>query len=130
MSSGMRVETSGPIFDGSAAVIAGEFADHVAREVAGFAGNRVVGEMQAHFRHPRPHYWTLITVTHDGGSQYTVESQPHIVYEHWLNGTGSRNPRSRFQGYPHWKLARASAHAAVLPTQQRLWPEYRARLGG
>ncbi len=52
----------------------------------------------------------------------------NMIYGPWLAGTGSRNKRSRFKGYAHWRRARQLLERRVPEVARKLMPRVLGRL--
>lgn len=99
------INVTGPMFSGRRADEAAMWmlrdAVHV---VSNAAQVRAVQFMRASFKHPTPYYWTRVTTAHPGELTDRVWDQG-VVYGPWLEGVGSRNKTSRFEGYWMWRRA-------------------------
>jgi hypothetical protein len=75
------------------------------------------------FVDPTPYYWTQITRTRMTSTSERLHDRG-VSYGPWLEGTSSRNTRSRFKGYRMWELSRArmeaEAHDIVAPAADQL----------
>lgn len=98
------IEIKGPFLDGDPG-------DVLARAVAlgvADAGEMAVGELQEELDNvlvnPTGFYRSRINfaMRQDGAARV---SDGGVVYGPWLAGTSSRNERSRFKGYAHWRRA-------------------------
>lgn len=99
----------------------------VASELADFAQDAWVDNLQGSIRHPTPYYWTRIDTRELTPTLYEVHDHD-IVYGPWLEGTGSRNaPATIFPGY--WSLARAkeTVRRRRSGVGRRILREYRGR---
>lgn len=102
------VKASGPIFDGRMYVtIRGALPDiekRVAQEGVDFLlkapGRQLTG---APFKKPTGFYRMHIGVTRKG-LHYAMHDHG-VIYGAWLAGVSSRNAKSRFKGYAHWRRA-------------------------
>jgi hypothetical protein len=97
---------SGPFFDYRAEVIMVRGGQRIMRTVAQEADRRVEILHKAFFRVPTPYYWTQVHAK--PRADYWVVTDDHVVYGHWLEGTGSRNRTTRFKGYRAFRLTAQS----------------------
>lgn len=72
--------------------------------VAEYALWRIKAYNASDFKNPTGHYRSQLRVVRRGAIQVNDSG---TVYGPWLEGTGSRNAKSRFKGYWHWRRARA-----------------------
>lgn len=68
--------------------------------VAEYALWRVKAYNAHDFKHPTGRYRSHLRVVRRGAIEVNDSGS---VYGPWLEGTGSRNARSRFKGYWHWR---------------------------
>ncbi len=100
-----RSRVQGPISSGKMTRDAAEYSHDVASAIADSAKDTWVNNLQGSIRHPTPYYWLTIHKQEITPTQYSVEDT-NAVYNHWLEGTGSRNsPVTIFPGY--WSNRRA-----------------------
>lgn len=97
---------SGPFFDYRAEVIMVRGNQRIMRTVAEEADARVEILHKAFFRVPTPFYWEQVHAK--PRADYWVVTDDHVVYGHWLEGTGSRNRTTRFKGYRSFRLTAQS----------------------
>lgn len=93
----VRVEASGPLFDGRADAAVADATEDVARSVSILGASMVRSNLNKVLRRQTPYY------------RLQVEAQPYppgwkitdqgVIYGPWLEGTGSRNRTTRFKGY-------------------------------
>lgn len=96
---------SGPFFASNAGRVVQGGINDMQRDVAKAADERVEQLHRAFFRKPRPFYWTTVHA-HPRGDHWVVSDEGSVVYNHWLEGTGSRNfPKTRFKGYRSFRIA-------------------------
>ncbi|MEA5366100.1 hypothetical protein VA596_41690 [Amycolatopsis sp., V23-08] len=91
------VTLTGPMFTGASAAVVDQFLEDAKYAVAGAALAAVHEILDARIRHPTPYYETQLHVVQENGAQ--VVNDRGVVYGPWLEGTGSRNSRTRFKGY-------------------------------
>lgn len=119
------VTQSGPLFDGRAALAAGQAADAIARDVGKAAQDRVRANT-AVFRHPTGAYRARITL--DARGNVAEVHDRNCVYGPWLEGTGSRNRTTRFKGYHFWRKAGQEADARAKPVAEQTLQPYLRRM--
>lgn len=96
---------SGPFFAADAAAVVARGLDNMERDVAKATDDRVEQLHKAFFREPTPFYWTTVHAR-PRADYWVVTDEGSVVYNHWLEGTGSRNfPRTRFRGYRSFRIA-------------------------
>lgn len=107
----MSVETTrrGALLDGTAHADVQRFIDEAERVVAQDGVNLVQTELRHVLRHPTGYYQSKIAT--DRASTGWAVHDSGVVYGPWLAGTSSRNHRSRFKGYQHWRRARQALEA-------------------
>lgn len=93
----VRVEYSGPFFDGRADALAQDFAEDWEWQVGAQGLADWSANLDASIQHPTPYYETQTTVQQLNG--HTEVHDRGIVYGPWLEGLGSRNRTTRFRGY-------------------------------
>lgn len=99
------MSVSGPFFSPTADRIVADGARDIERDVAQSADDKVEQLHRRFFRHPRPFYWTTVHAKPRDG-HHVVTDEGSVVYNHWLEGTGSRNsPKTRFPGYRSFRIA-------------------------
>lgn len=101
-------EVKGPFFAGGADAKFDRAMEDMVQDISQ-TGYRYVTTLQMRtFRHPRPHYWTTVHPERRGHLKHAITDDGSVVYNHWLEGTGSRNaPVTRFAGY--WTFKRTAA---------------------
>lgn len=96
---------NGPFFSGDARRIVRSGVNEVQRKVAEEADARVEQLHRKFFKLPRPFYWTTVHAR-PRADYWVVTDGGFVVYNHWLEGTGSRNyPKTRFKGYRSFRIA-------------------------
>lgn len=93
----IEFRASGPLTDGTAARRAQSAGHDAAEAVAQEAKKRVKARLKTVLEHPSGFYESHIQISNQ--SDTLVVSDGNVVYGPWLEGTGSRNARSRFKGY-------------------------------
>jgi hypothetical protein len=90
--------TKGPLFDGSAEQIIDNAVLHGQDAIAQEAVDLVHGRLGQVLRHPTGRYASRVVVDRSMPDRPVI-TDGGIVYGPWLEGTASRNTRSRFKGY-------------------------------
>jgi hypothetical protein len=93
------IKKHGPVFDGRAARTAHELVRFLRRTVAE-VGEHDVERTASQFQNPTGNWQRHVHSSTRG--LYDVIDDP-VVYNAWLEGTGSRNRTSRFKGYAMWR---------------------------
>lgn len=121
-------DADGPIFDGTADDIVGDWLNDVTDSFAQQGLSRLHQEMDHYFRDPTPYYETQVTISNHGDTR--VIHDRGVIYGPWLDGSGSRNATTRFKGYPHWRRTLQYLEEEEGPAIiERRWPELLRRLG-
>lgn len=107
----MTITLTGPMFTGSSAAAIDQFLEEAKYQVAGAALVAVHGILDAKIQHATPYYETQIHVVQQNGNQ--VVNDRGIVYGPWLEGTGSRNGKTRFKGYAAFRRGCQATEARV-----------------
>jgi hypothetical protein len=99
VASGVRLK--GPLFDVRRVEALMPMRTDILEAITGYAHKAVARILKQKIRKPTPVYQLLITTTSLGdGDAWRVTDLGAVVYNHWLEGTGSRNfPVTRFKGY-------------------------------
>lgn len=121
------VNTSGPIFNGQAALAVKAYAEQAAREVAQEGQREVRSRLGTVLQHPTGRYQSGVRVESSGSSMYEVNDSG-IIYGPWLEGTGSRNRTTRFKGYASFRIARQQLGARADGIAERVLPPYLGRM--
>lgn len=76
------------------------------RAVSEYAFQAVHGILATSLKNPTPVYQTTIIIDNRIDDRWEVTDQGAVVYNRWLEGTGSRNyPVTRFRGYHAFERA-------------------------
>jgi hypothetical protein len=109
MARGSGVRLKGPLFDfrRDAALVA--MKREILESITGYAFRAVSRILKQKIRKPTPIYQTLIHVeSYRDANAWSVTDIGGVVYNHWLEGTGSRNyPVTKFKGYHAFSRAYA-----------------------
>lgn len=116
----------GPISSGRMARDAAQYSHDVAEAIAESAKETWVNNLKGSIRHPTPIYWTTIHKRQISANKYSVEDTG-LVYNHWLEGTGSRNyPVTSFPGYFARRRAEEMVEAKRGTIARRILRRYRS----
>lgn len=91
------MDTSGPLFDGSADRIVAGMSNDIERSVGQTGEEMVRARLGEVLQNPTGYYESHIRSEPDGSDVQINDSG--VVYGSWLEGTGSRNRSTRFKGY-------------------------------
>lgn len=122
------VEEHGPLFDGDFPRVMADIVEQVQDEASSAALERVQFYLNAQIKHPTPYYETQI-LKQTRGDDVVVHDRG-IVYGPWLEGTSSRNTRTRFKGYASFRKATSDTQRLVPGIVERVIRANIARLGG
>jgi hypothetical protein len=122
-----KVDVDSPALDSRGPRIMRDFADEVEEQVAEFAYDKVMTELDLVLQHPTGYYESRVQV-HQVGNLYQVDDGG-VVYGPWLAGTSERNRETRFKGYLHWRRAQQATDHQAEPIAERLFrTRYERRL--
>lgn len=107
------VRVSGPFFDRVLRFKAmRRLRERILGALSQFAFDHVNATLAQSIRNPTPIYQTHIKIDDRQDDRWGVTDQGLVVYNHWLEGTGSRNfPVTRFRGYHAFSKALAATQA-------------------
>lgn len=110
---------TGPFFDGTTQRHLSMAVDEAEQEIATLGAEHLRGDLGAPpFKNPTGWYRSHITPK-KLGALWTVQDSG-VIYGPWLAGTSSRNARSRFKGYHHWRRLTSYLHRISKPTTDRI----------
>lgn len=124
----VEMKTTGPVFDGRAERIARDYADEIGETTAQQGENVVRAELAKVLQHPTGRYSRSINAV-NYGSRHVI-NDGGMIYGPWLAGVGSRNKKSRFKGYAHWRRSTQQLQRKVEEIAKAVWPRFRGRLDG
>ena len=126
MGVGMRVEINGPVFNGHATRVVGEFLDEAKDKVGqqGYADVHLL--LDRSLKNPTPYYETQITVERQAADVVVHDSG--VIYGPWLEGVGSRNETTRFKGYASFRRAAQQLQRQAPAIAERVLPRYLGRM--
>lgn len=107
---GTTVEISGPLFSPRARQIGHDWAEGVTARVAAYALERVMFNLDGSLKDPTPYYETQINIRDVTLTDRRVNDSG-VIYGPWLEGTSTRNTRTRFKGYASFRRAASDTRA-------------------
>lgn len=122
------VTMSGPLFDRSAPRIINDLTEDIAEEVAQQGYDEVRHELGQVLRHPSGRYQSRISVERQQNDRAVTDGG--IVYGPWLEGTSSRNNRTRFRGYSTFRRVTQRLEAKASDIADDVVKRSIRRLGG
>lgn len=125
-----KVTFTGPLFvNGQVQRVFDEIRDDIANRLATEGERRILSTLDASLKKPTGAYRRRVTRYGAVVGQARVHDQ-QCVYGPWLNGTGSRNRRSTFKGYGHFKKTHQVLQRAAKPLARQVVAEHLTELGG
>lgn len=103
-----------------------DFADEIGEDLADEGVGVVRTEFARVVQHPTGRYSRSLNAV-SYGSRHVIDDGG-MVYGPWLAGVGSRNKRSRFKGYAHWRRSAQLLARRVPALAQKLKPRLLGRL--
>lgn len=120
------VITSGPLFDGRAAVAMEAFTIAGAAAIGDEAYLDVRRTLGQVLRNPSGFYESRVQHNQAGGMSYVHDG--NVIYGPWLEGTGSRNATTRFKGYHTFRQVTQRIDARSVDIAQRVLDGYLVRM--
>jgi hypothetical protein len=114
----IEVTRTGPLFDGRAEAAARDIVNEMEDEVAELGVDLVRVRLSRVLKNPTGYYRSKVTAI-DG----RVTDQ-RVVYGPWLEGTGSRNKKTKFKGYHTFRLTRQELDSKVPDVADRVVPKH------
>ena len=105
---------------GRANMLMRRYQAEVERQVAEFGLQLIDFYMRSFFKNETPYYRKQVHVEYTGDPRITDGG---VIYGPWLAGEGSRNARSRFKGYSHWRRTAQGVEQAVPDIGDRVWEQ-------
>lgn len=99
----LRVDKSGPVFDGRAAIAVDDFTSDATEAIAQRGVNYVKTILQGVLKNPTGYYERHIVTDRQMDDRAVTDSG--VVYGPWLEGVSSRNQSTRFKGYLTFRTA-------------------------
>lgn len=126
----VTVTMSGPLFKpGQVDDTLKDIQEDIVKRLLDEGKRRVLSTLDASLKHPTGAYRKRITTYGPVQGQGRIHDDRGI-YGPWLNGTGSRNSRSRFKGYGHFKKTQKTLERAAAPLARQVVSEHLHKLGG
>ena len=95
-----RSRIRGPIESGAIHRHVREYESDVAKAIADEGEDMVKASLDSTMRHPTGHLMSGVGTKRLSWNRWELHSNKHIPYDHWIEGTGSRNsPVTVFPGY-------------------------------
>lgn len=123
---GVEVKMTGPMFDGTATKVVGEFLADATQTVGDYTVNKIQDRLSHVLRHPTGYYRSRIQT--DRSSSGVNVTDGNVVYGPWLEGVGSRNKRSRFKGYHTFRMVAQGIEAKAAEVAEKELPKYLGRM--
>lgn len=110
---------TGPLFNGQMSRQLHMAVEEAEQEIATLGATHLRSDLGAPpFKNPTGWYKSHITPKMLG--PFWVVQDSSVPYGPWLAGTSSRNSRSRFKGYHHWRRLTSFLHRIAGPTTDRI----------
>ena len=102
-----RIKFKGPLFNTMRReAILERMKTNILKSITKFVYNNIMRTLKRRIKKPTPIYWTHIRVDDREDELWRVTDDGIVVYNHWLEGTGSRNfPVTSFKGYHAFERA-------------------------
>lgn len=122
-----RSTQRGPISDGRIFHQVDAYEHDVAEAIADETQDVVLRKFNSRIRHQTPYYTTTIDTHEITSTRYSVRDNG-VIYNHWLEGDGSRNsPVTIFPGYHAWEETEIEMKHKRRAIGRRILREYRSR---
>lgn len=118
----VKTRKSGPLFDGRADKAVSAFQDDAEREVGQVLVNEIQAELGKVLRHPTGYYKRQVTT--DRARNDLVVTDGGVVYGPWLEGTSSRNSKTRFKGYATFRRVAERVAERAGEIAERVLPKH------
>lgn len=116
----------GPLFDGRAQQAVDDFIDAAEEDIAQLGFDMVRQELGSVLQNPTGYYESRVQV--DLAGEELKIDDGGVVYGPWLEGTGSRNGRSRFKGYATFRRVAQKLQEKAVTVADNLLPKYIDRM--
>lgn len=120
------VKTSGPLFNGGAARVLDDAVREIEHQIGVVAEQDLRDRFSHVLKHPTGRYVSKLRVATQGG--LTKVDDQRSVYGPWLEGTGSRNARSRFKGYATFRIVAQQLDRKAVRIAETVLGRYLGRL--
>jgi hypothetical protein len=122
----IRVDASGPLFDGRAEKVMQDMTDEWAETLADVGASMVRNNLHVVLRNETPFYRTRVEAQPDPPGWKITDNG--VIYGHWLEGTGSRNRTTRFKGYATFRRTTQQIEARAVAIGQGVVARFMGRL--
>lgn len=132
MATRARVKFKGPLFKTQKRIeVMAKMKRNILTAITKVVHSNVTRILKQKIRNPTPIYQTHILLDNKEDDRWRVTDQGLEVYNHWLEGTGSRNfPVTSFKGYHAFERAYAIAEKRALRLAQTQVSKAVKSLGG
>jgi hypothetical protein len=120
-------QTSGPLFDHTADLLAEQMCQEIEVEVGDAGAELIVARLGEVLQHKTGFYQSHIAARPDGRDVKITDQG--IVYGPWLEGTGSRNRTTRFKGYATFRRSVQDIRRRAEGISERVSAAYVRRMG-
>lgn len=118
----------GPISSGAIHRHVRDYESDVAKAIADEGLDMVKKSLNSTLRHQTPHLMKGVGNKRLAWNRWELHSHRHIPYDHWIEGTGSRNsPVTRFPGYHNFALTEVALKGKRGAISNRILRRHRAR---
>lgn len=115
----------GPLFTSGSRIL-DDAIDEINEQTAKRAESLIKQRLKTVLRHPTGRYVSRIRVTETHGRATVDDSR--TIYGPWLEGTGSRNGRTRFKGYATFRKVTQQVEKESVQIAETVIARYLARL--
>lgn len=123
-----NVKLEGPIFGGGWNTRVDELMADLTETSGEVAKDLVLRNLDASLRNPTGAYRSRVTV--DATRSFARVHDNRAVYGPWLEGTSSRNARTRFKGYANWRRATQEMERQVTRVGDEVVRQHIGKMGG
>lgn len=124
----IEINSKGPVFDGRAQRALEDYREEVVRVVGVESGEDVVRTLNQVLQQPTGHYVSHVHTMHKGLVSETAVVG--VIYDKWIEGTGSRNRKTRFKGYHTFRKVTERMIQKWPSFATRILPSYLRRMRG
>jgi hypothetical protein len=125
--SGISRVSTGPLLDGYGSRIAEQLASEITEDLGQLAYDMIRQRLASVLVNPSGYYESRVQVSN--ASEGTAVDDGGVVYGPWLEGTGSRNGRSRFKGYATFRKVTQEIDARARDEAEKLLDRELRRFG-
>lgn len=118
----------GPISSGAIHRHVRDYESDVAKAIADEGLDMVKDHLNSTLRHQTPHLMTGVGNKRLAWNRWQLHSHRNIPYDHWIEGTGSRNyPVTSFPGYHNFAITEERLKAKRSNIARKILRRHRAR---